>query len=538
MTKQLKYGVIILSVEFIDVMSKNSSYTEKRELENAYDGMSDEYKRWVKKDTFVDFMLTRDRSTFLWHDYEAGGTDAVTAAPMQFAAIRTDLYLNVIDVPTDIYCKLHGDKLPHPVAIKITNINPMHCLKEGLAEPLFFRLVNEEMSISNTCVVGYNSMGYDETISRFGFWRNLLPVYAREFANGNSRWDLLNVTASFYALGVNNNINWPVIDDKISLKLENLAKANNVIQENAHNAIDDCKALIDWARLLKKGNERLWTYLYENRTKKNMGSKISKGKVGVYVKAGFGYANKYRQPVLIVGQSKVDKNKYVAVKLDEIEGLRELWKLSVDEIKDRLFSTSSELESKSYSRPPIEQITINKCPAFIPLEWVESSKELSASVRGSDYYKELSLKIMSSPSFIEKLVSVFDVDYDDGAISSVEVNLYGSGFPSKNDERNIAIMKGMSVVDAFSRKFEWDNKDYELLWQRCRHKLADMLPNYSSSERKEWSKLRSFKASQDFSDSKKHEYVNTSNVRYEIENSGLNDELLSGYESFLVEYGY
>jgi exodeoxyribonuclease-1 len=37
--------------------------------------------------------------------------------------------------------------------------------------------------------VGYNTIRFDDEITRFMFWRNLIDPYAREWQNGCGRWD-------------------------------------------------------------------------------------------------------------------------------------------------------------------------------------------------------------------------------------------------------------------------------------------------------------------------------------------------------------
>jgi exodeoxyribonuclease-1 len=43
--------------------------------------------------------------------------------------------------------------------------------------------------------VGYNSIRFDDEVTRHLFWRNLIDPYAREWQNGCGRWDLLDVRA-------------------------------------------------------------------------------------------------------------------------------------------------------------------------------------------------------------------------------------------------------------------------------------------------------------------------------------------------------
>ena len=43
--------------------------------------------------------------SFFWHDYETWGTDPAIDRPAQFAAIRTDMDLNVVGDPIMHYIK-------------------------------------------------------------------------------------------------------------------------------------------------------------------------------------------------------------------------------------------------------------------------------------------------------------------------------------------------------------------------------------------------------------------------------------------------
>ena len=51
--------------------------------------------------------------TFYLHDYETWGVEPRFDRPSQFAGIRTDLELNILDEPVMLYCKPARDYLPH-----------------------------------------------------------------------------------------------------------------------------------------------------------------------------------------------------------------------------------------------------------------------------------------------------------------------------------------------------------------------------------------------------------------------------------------
>ena len=62
--------------------------------------------------------------TFLWYDLETFGLNARYDRIAQFAAVRTDSNLNVIEEPHLFYCKLSDDYLPDPLSVLVTGITP------------------------------------------------------------------------------------------------------------------------------------------------------------------------------------------------------------------------------------------------------------------------------------------------------------------------------------------------------------------------------------------------------------------------------
>ncbi|OPH11538.1 exodeoxyribonuclease I [Azospirillum brasilense] len=131
--------------------------------------------------------------TFFWHDYETFGADPRRDRPAQFAGIRTDADLNEIGEPVMIYCRPAPDYLPDPESCLLTGITPQLCLERGLPEHEFAARIEAELARPGTIGVGYNTIRFDDEITRFMFWRNLIDPYAREWQNECGRWDLLDV---------------------------------------------------------------------------------------------------------------------------------------------------------------------------------------------------------------------------------------------------------------------------------------------------------------------------------------------------------
>ena len=217
-------------------------------------------------------------NTLYWHDYETFGADPARDRPVQFAGIRTDEDLNVVGKPLEVYCRPAPDFLPHPVACLITGITPQLALQRGLCEAEFIQRIHVELSRSYTCGVGYNSIRFDDEITRYTLYRNFYDAYAREWQHGNSRWDLIDVVRMCYALRPE-GINWPLREDgSPSFKLENLTVANGIGHQNAHDALADVEATIALARLIKTHQPRLYDYAYGLRRKHEVTKLLNPGK--------------------------------------------------------------------------------------------------------------------------------------------------------------------------------------------------------------------------------------------------------------------
>jgi exodeoxyribonuclease-1 len=453
-----------MSSAFIRLLKKHRHAVPESEASSVYDGMPASYRKWVSKDVFLKFLSSGIRETIFWHDYEAGGTHAKSVPPMQFAGLRTTKDLEVIDEPCDWYCRLAGDRLPHPQAVAITKINPKKdCQEKGHPEPSFFRMIHAELAMPNTCVTGYNSLGYDEEVTRFGFWRNLIAPYAYAFENGNSRWDLMNVVAAYRAFSPN-GVAWPKHDDgRVSLKLEDLARENGVTQENAHNAMDDVIALIGVAKKLRDADEKLWETLWALRKKKSVKHLFFPGATGLVASPAFGSESEFWSPVVVLGNAPGDSNKFVCVQLSKLDVLRSSYKKSPEELREQLFSKKDELEAKGVNRLPVFTAALNKCPVFLRSDQV-TGKEISPDMQQS------ASNLLGAKDFVESLKSLFSFE-DDGIEDDPAVALYSSGFPSDHDAALISSMVNSSLFDAFSVCPDFQNPLYSSLWVRAQGKL-------------------------------------------------------------------
>ena len=210
-------------------------------------------------------------ASYFWHDYETFGANPRLDRPAQFAGIRTDTNFEAIGEPVDFYCEPIEDLLPQPEACLITGITPQIAQERGLPEPEFIKRVLAELGAPKTCAVGYNSLRFDDEVTRHAAWRNFHDPYAREWQQGCSRWDLIDTVRMTYALRPD-GINWPQrADGKPSFRLEDLAKANGLLHEQAHDALSDVRATIALAKLIRSAQPKLFDWAINHVTSNRPG---------------------------------------------------------------------------------------------------------------------------------------------------------------------------------------------------------------------------------------------------------------------------
>ena len=303
-----------------------------------------------------------------WHDYETSGADPTQDRPWQFAGIRTDTELNIVGKPLTLYAQPSEDRLPHPAAVRVTGITPQEAHEKGVPEATFISRILAELAKPNTCTVGYNSIRFDDEVTRFTLWRNLHDPYAREWQNGNSRWDLLDVVRAFWALSPN-GLEWPQRDDGLtSFRLEDLTAANGIEHGAAHDALADVIATIEMAKRLKQTNTHLFTTLYGNRSKRAASALIELPRLKplVYVSGIFGAARHNVALVVPVAWHPDNNSEVICV---DLAGSTEYLDQPVAQLRQLLFTPTSE-QSKGAVRPPLTAVRLNRAPVLLPADWL------------------------------------------------------------------------------------------------------------------------------------------------------------------------
>ena len=307
------------------------------------------------------------QNSFYWYDLETFGLNPKTSRISQFAGLRTDMDLNPIGEPLIQYCQPASDFLPDPEACMITNISPQLALQKGLPEHDFIAKIHAEFTQPNTCVLGYNSLHFDDEHIRYSLYRNFYDPYAREWQNGNSRWDIIDVVRLCRVLRPE-GINWPILEDGTpSNKLALITQANGINHEQAHDAMSDVYATILVAKLIKNKQPRLWEFCLNNRDKHKLATQLTIALKEPMLHISGTYGTERNSIAIIVPIALHPTNKNGVIVYDLSEDPSELISLDADNLAQRIFTTHDD-SPKGLKRIGLKTIHLNKCPVIVPFK--------------------------------------------------------------------------------------------------------------------------------------------------------------------------
>jgi len=408
------------------------------------------------------------KNTLYWHDYETFGIDPKRDRPVQFAGIRTDEDLNIIGEPLVIYCRPANDFLPNPQACMVTGISPQLALKEGLCEADFIAKIHAEFSQPGTCTVGYNNIRFDDEFTRYTLYRNFYDPYAREWQNGNSRWDLIDLIRLTKALRPN-GINWPKRDDgQTSFRLEELSRVNHIAHESAHDALSDVIATIEVARLVKSQQPRLYDYIYQHRFKYKAQDLINLQKQTPLVHISGMYPAEKGHMGIVVPISMDATNKNAVIVYELHADPSQLMKMTIEQIKHLTFTKKEDL-LKDEQRLALKTIHLNKCPVIVPLKTLtqENMEHWSIDLEQCAQHLE---QLKTDQSLSERIQQAFKPSYSEPSMDP-DQNLYSGGFFSNNDKDRMAQIRATHESDLGKLSFNFeDTRLEEMLFRyRCRN---------------------------------------------------------------------
>ena len=426
--------------------------------------------------------------TFLWHDYETFGTHPAFDRPAQFAAIRTDADLEPVGEPMTWFARPSDDSLPHPMACLVTGITPQRALREGMPEAEFADRISEQMMQAGTCGVGYNSLRFDDAVTRHLFYRNFLDPYEREYRNGNSRWDLIDLVRMTYALRPE-GLNWP---DRArepgvpSFRLEDLTAANGIEHAGAHDALVDVRATIALARALRSAQPRLFQWGLGMRRRDDVAKILNPVSPRPLLVTSSRIPAHRGCTTLALPLATVPERPREIILFDLMGDPATLLDLDADAISERVFTRTEDLP-EGVDRIPLFTVGTNKVPMLAPTAVLRGVDQERIGLDSAHCEASAESLLAHADTLKRKLMDVYLRPPLEGGDDPDDM-LYSGPFFSRGDKAGFRTIK-RSRPGGLER-LEWDFEDARVPEMLFRYRARNWPETLTDAEKGRWHRER------------------------------------------------
>ena len=363
-----------------------------------------------------------DRNNLIFYDTETTGIQRDFSQILQCGSVLTDNSFNTLS-EQDIGCAPLPWVIPNPRAmltnkkINLLNSNVSHyeMIKDLQRQWKQWTLDNPGIFIS------YNGHAFDEELVRRQFFWNLLEPYVTN-TNGNGRLDLMlmmhNIVSFFPEA-----INIPLFEDgpKISLKLEDIARANNISADSAHDAIADCNLMIDITKKINLSIPEVFASFLEISTKPGVMNLLNKD--GFLALGEVFRRQIFRYPVIFCGSDPSRPNEIVFFDLS-FDDPEEILELELSEIFKLINSGGRD--------GPLKKYKINKTIPICHSDLLNDKTifdvdfgELNRRANLVKSHKDFQTKVSQAMS--DRMMNFPEPEY-------IEQTIYSGGFPSFKDK--------------------------------------------------------------------------------------------------------
>lgn len=422
-------------------------------------------------------------ASLLWYDLETFGRHPQWDRIAQFGAIRTNGDFEPLGEPIVEYCRLSPDYVPDPKSCLITGITPSEVQEKGLRERDFAVRIHGEMIEPGTCTVGFNSIRFDDEFIRALFYRNFFDPYRREYANNNSRWDIIDLLRMCHDLRPE-GMEWLHDDDgKPSFSLEGLAQANGVDLENAHDALADVRATIDLARKAYEVNPKLFRYYYSLRKKDEVKRRLNLAEMKPVVYTSGIYTSPRGCTTLVVPLSVSPANPNEIIAYDLRRDPSDWLDAPAEEIARRVFTRKDLLGEDE--RIPLTGIQVNRSPAVAPLATLDASRAEALGIYLDECMRHAEM-IRDRPDLLQRIRSAYG-NRPGGSHSDPDLQIYSGDFFPDEDREEFEQIRTLPPEELKRNPPRlYDSRGPEMLWRY----LARNHPETLSPE--EYERWRSF----------------------------------------------
>lgn len=423
--------------------------------------------------------------TFFFYDLETSGLNPRSQRIMQFAGQRTNMDLEPLGEPVNLLVKLSDDILPDPQAITVTGITPQMTLSDGITEPELCKYLNQEVFTPGTITLGFNSIRFDDEFIRHTLWRNFYDPYEWSYADGRSRWDMLDAVRMMRALRPD-GVSWPVDDNgKAVNRLELLASANKLLHSKAHDALSDVEALIALTQLIKQKQPKLFEYLLKTRDKNEVAKLVNLENPApfVYASGRYGAEHDFTTVAYPIGPGTRSNTVLVYdLRFDPTP----FFGTTPQALASVISAKREQRAAEGFVPLPVKELAYNKCPAVAPMGVFDQASQGRLKLSLETIEKNLAA-LTAHPELAEAVRTAFEMREPYEPSLDVEGQLYDSFMPDADKVKCAAVRSAdENALADFHPSFQ-DERLPELL---LRYKARWFSKSLSEAEHKKWEDYR------------------------------------------------
>lgn len=385
--------------------------------------------------------------SFVFYDIETTGLSKHFDQIVQFAAVRTDADLTIID-RLQLRCRLMPHVIPSPEALHVTGLGIEQITDPTL--PSHFKMVTEIRRVlqswSPALFLGFNSLSFDEEFLRHAFYQCLHDAYLTN-TQRSARADVLSLCRM--TADLRPDVLRPAMDERgqSMFKLKPLAEANGLTVASAHDAMADVLTMYALCKIIRTRAPEIWSQVMRFSQKASVEAFITSEEAFIVSET---VGNVHRTRIVTrIGQHSVQKARHYCLDLRaDIEQLR---KLSADDLSALCRSPQR----------PIVTVRTNAAPTLWAL--YDALPEHLTPFDEAELLERVDSFRNDAP-FVERLLHAAQTAEKEYPPSPyVEEQLYGVEFPPPQDKALMAQFHNVPWERRVDLAYEFQDQRYRRL---------------------------------------------------------------------------
>ena len=313
---------------------------------------------------------------YIFYDTETSGLGKDFTQILQIGLVFTDDNLNILS-SKKVDCRRSPWVVPSPGALLTTGFTPDDLKNSKNSNFEMMQEIDQWVRSQYWPVIfaGYNSIDYDEPVMAQNFHINLLDpglTTAQSPSNGerNSRFDVMTAVQAVQAYmpgALKLDILNEAFDPQPSVKLSVVAQQNGVVlsKEDAHDAMNDIKATVGVAKVVKKVAPAIWDHLHTVATRDGVEDFMAKNKVFTHTTYSFGK----KKPIVATSVATREGSGITEILFDLSVDPAPYLKMTVDQLKDAILAQERKpAKGAPATVAPFRLVRKNSMPIMMPMD--------------------------------------------------------------------------------------------------------------------------------------------------------------------------